>query len=121
MHSRPVYADDGTNKPMNANIMADIRSRFKELNKRDANVARQEKQKELLGWKVVKGDNSFLTLNEELVQELLYIKCFYDLPLSPNQKVRIRNKLLELYEKDGTTEQEKECIQKVMNYYKLFE
>jgi hypothetical protein len=113
VHSRAAYAEESGN--------VNLRTRFEELNKRDTEVVRKERYSELLKWKAVKEDKAFLNISEDVQEELLFVKAFYERALSLGEKVRLREKLLTLYEHPSRTEAEKECLLKIMSYYKLFE
>jgi len=114
--SQPI-SNVGTNIPS----PSQLEERFKVMNEKDKYGHLNDMKKTLKHWTPSKDHLQALqnSTNEELLEELDYIRALYTPPLTSIRRINLRNKLLYHFNK-ATTEEQK-YIYSILQYYKLLD
>lgn len=107
-------------------LATELRDTFARLNKRDEMLAMKKEVNEIARWAAIKDKRQFITafennhITKATIDELHYMYVMYDKPLSPHQKVRIRNEMLRKYD-ESDNDLERDILLDVMHYFELFD
>jgi hypothetical protein len=107
-------------------LATELRDTFARLNKRDKVLAMNKEVNEIAKWAAIKDKKKFITacenndISKATIHELHYMFVMYDKPLSPDQKVRIRNGMLCKYD-ESDNDLERDILLDVMHYFELFD